>query len=308
MERCVFFLAGALTPLHVGVGRSPGVVDLPVARDGFGLPFLPASAVKGSLKSLCLRSCAGDRRSVECRKCLGAFGWDLRVEDVGDESYASPLVFTDGVLLFYPVRVEAREGEGVATRFAYATSVMQLAQVADILGACAGAHGDVGVGELLVSLRDACDVIGEVEFMNNIPVGGVEMRYLDAERLGELRELVGELGGLHRLLFSGGVYVFRDHELFREVVEAGILRQARVRLDPATKTVVEGALWTEEYTSQGAVYAFAVFARRVEHWNALPPDEAIGYLRRLVGERDGVVALGGKETIGRGLLKLVEAR
>ncbi|NOZ88622.1 MAG: type III-B CRISPR module RAMP protein Cmr4 [Crenarchaeota archaeon] len=308
MERCVFFLAGALTPLHVGVGRSPGVVDLPVARDGFGLPFLPASAVKGSLKSLCIRGCVDDRQGVECRKCLGAFGWDLRVEDVGDESYASPLVFTDGVLLFYPVRVEAREGDSVVTRFAYATSVMQLAQVAGILEACAVAHGDVGVGELLVSLRDAREVTGEVEFVNNIPVGGVGMRYLSAERLGELGELVGGLGRLHRLLLSGGVYVFEDHELFREVVEAGILRQARVRLEPATKTVAEGALWTEEYTSQGAVYAFAVFARRVGHRRALPPDEAVGYLRRLVGERDGIVVLGGKETIGRGLLKLVEAR
>ncbi|ALU12357.1 hypothetical protein EYM_02755 [Ignicoccus islandicus DSM 13165] len=44
-------LASALSHVHVGVGRSEGIVDLPVIRDGTGVFFLPASSLKGSMKT-----------------------------------------------------------------------------------------------------------------------------------------------------------------------------------------------------------------------------------------------------------------
>lgn len=44
----------ALSPLHAGTGQGIGVIDLPIAREkATGIPFLPGSSVKGSLRDLC---------------------------------------------------------------------------------------------------------------------------------------------------------------------------------------------------------------------------------------------------------------
>lgn len=40
----------ALTPVHVGVGREDGAVDLPVARDGTGRPVIPGTSLAGVLR------------------------------------------------------------------------------------------------------------------------------------------------------------------------------------------------------------------------------------------------------------------
>ncbi len=41
----------ALSPLHAGTGQGVGVIDLPIAREkATGLPFLPGSSVKGTLR------------------------------------------------------------------------------------------------------------------------------------------------------------------------------------------------------------------------------------------------------------------
>src|SRR5689334_19752419 len=43
----------ALTALRIGAGRATGVkgTDLPVVRDAIGLPYIPGSSFKGSLRS-----------------------------------------------------------------------------------------------------------------------------------------------------------------------------------------------------------------------------------------------------------------
>jgi CRISPR-associated protein Cmr4 len=44
----------ALSPLHPGTGQGVGVIDLPIAREkATGLPYLPGSSLKGTLRSAC---------------------------------------------------------------------------------------------------------------------------------------------------------------------------------------------------------------------------------------------------------------
>ena len=44
----------AISPLHAGTGQGVGVIDLPIAREkATGIPFLPGSSVKGTLRDLC---------------------------------------------------------------------------------------------------------------------------------------------------------------------------------------------------------------------------------------------------------------
>jgi CRISPR-associated protein Cmr4 len=78
----------------------------------------------------------------------------------------------------------------------------------------------------------------------------------------------------------------------------------RVRLDPEHKTVVPGALWSEEALPIESVLAGLVLATPVKQKGGAVPDAGamLGYLNDLV-ER-GAVQLGGKATVGRGLCRL----
>ncbi len=292
-----------MTPLHIGVGRSPGVVDLPVIRDSYGLPFVPASSLKGVLKSSCLLSCGYSRGS--CGDCLKIYGWDIRLEGgPPEEASVSALAFGDAFLAFYPVRFD----DGRRMVFGYATSIAQLAQLLDIIGACAGVQGSVCLPVQLmqhcISL-DACSHSAH-GFFNNVPVGGGDYISCDdeegpcmaARRLASV--LLDGAGSLARLL-GERLYVFRSQEVFREVVEAGMLRQTRVRLNPVKKVVEAGALWTEEYVPQATLFAGMVAARPTPHINA---DEAMRFLEDQLAEANHTFFIGGKETIGKGFARI----
>jgi CRISPR-associated protein Cmr4 len=299
-SRCLLFLGIAVTPVHVGVGRSPGIVDLPIARDGFGIPYIPASSLKGSTKSLCLNL-------MDRRCCERVYGWDIRFEEVPVEPYVSAAAFTDALLLLYPVRVET--GEGV--RFAYATSVLQLRRLLDIVRVCDASHGNVsclnGLDALILLAENrGCQGVGDV-YMNNVKAS--YCNYISLPRgnsaIEPLLEQVGEAGvALVEHLAEGGVYILRDDEVFREVVEAGLIRQTRISLDPATKTVKTGALWSEEYVSQGAVFAFATLFRSN---NIIEADDAERLHVKLLKQANNYLVIGGKETIGRGIIRLHQA-
>lgn len=46
-----------LSPLHAGTGQGTGVIDLPIAREkATGIPYLPGSSVKGTLRDSTLIS------------------------------------------------------------------------------------------------------------------------------------------------------------------------------------------------------------------------------------------------------------
>ncbi|MGZ5481485.1 MAG: type III-B CRISPR module RAMP protein Cmr4, partial [Pyrinomonadaceae bacterium] len=81
----------ALSPLHAGTGQGIGVIDLPIAREkATGLPFLPGSSVKGSLRDVC----SDDRRA-------NLFGPDKKNNP---ELHAGSVQFSDQRLLLLPVR------------------------------------------------------------------------------------------------------------------------------------------------------------------------------------------------------------
>ena len=50
---CLSFVH-ALSPLHAGTGQGAGIIDLPIAREkATGLPYLPGSSLKGTLRARC---------------------------------------------------------------------------------------------------------------------------------------------------------------------------------------------------------------------------------------------------------------
>jgi len=86
---------------------------------------------------------------------------------------------------------------------------------------------------------------------------------------------------------------------FRDFALHGTEVVTRVSLDPQKKTVMKGALWTEEYLPQDSLL-YCVVAPTVR-----ATDEAavLGHLRTVLQARP-VMQFGGKETVGRGLVRL----
>src|SRR3989440_125099 len=74
----------ALSPLHAGTGQGVGVIDLPIAREkATGLPFLPGSSLKGTLRARC-----------SAQECKQVFGPDT-TEVQTDSNHASSAQFSD---------------------------------------------------------------------------------------------------------------------------------------------------------------------------------------------------------------------
>ncbi len=291
------FLGLALTSVHVGAGRSPSVVDLPVARDAFGLPYIPSSSLKGSVKSLCmLRWCA--------RLCEKLYGWDIRVRgETPDQPYASPVVFTDAHVLFYPARIEFEEG----LAYGYVTSHLLL---------------DLFSSQLWDYSRLYCDARPRFEemvsLMQRIRDHGAEVRDIVVNGVYVKEAGVVEGGDLCTGLMGGGVsaasrlcsmILVLDDDSFASIVDAGMVRVTRVRLDYRRKVVEQGALWTEEYVPELTVYWFHTLYRDTvtDQGEEVKAAEARREHLRLLRETGYTLVVGGRETIGKGIIRLYHA-
>ena len=92
------------------------------------------------------------------------------------------------------------------------------------------------------------------------------------------------------------------------LVERSILRRARIRLKPETKTVETGALWTEEELPIETLFVTCFMyskARMPKQKEKLGVDKVRELVENeLFNKRKGYVIFGGHETIGRGLVKM----
>src|SRR5437868_8618257 len=102
----------ALSSLHAGTGQGVGVIDLPIAREkATGIPFLPGSSLKGSLRAHCNK-----------KECTDVFGPET-LDISSDSNQASAAQFSDQRLLLLPVR-------SLAGTFAWVTSPFVLRRFA----------------------------------------------------------------------------------------------------------------------------------------------------------------------------------
>ncbi len=281
----------ALTPLHVGAGRGASVhVELPVQRDEFGFPTIWASSLKGALRANFDKGSKCDKNTI--------FGPEPASPEVSE--YSSAASFTDARLILIPGRLL----KGV---WAYITSPHMLEQFRTLLEV-RGERIDVpsvGDGEALVSKPEL------------ILTGSDGRRYIvvNEARL-EAREDKGVVESLSKVLpdkiasmvKGKGVIVVPD-AVARDIVNRSMVIQYRVRLDPSTKTVVRGALWSEEYMPSNTVMASLVVCReprrrRSEGEACASAMDVCSDLVSYFTNTRNTIYVGGKETIGKGLVEL----
>ncbi|ABU81643.1 type III-B CRISPR module RAMP protein Cmr4 [Ignicoccus hospitalis] len=274
-EELVPALMSALTHVHVGAGRSPGTVDQPIIKDPMGIPFIPGSSVKGALKSEALlsRGCAECPKpgedDEECERLCCLLGPD------DGEKGASRIVVAD----FYPLLVPL---PSLDKGFIYITSELLL-----------GRAESVGLTEEALKVRE----LGEERvFVGTEPYVLKKVKF-EGEAVLSLHPFLKKRGGEAYLV---------DEENLPLMLEKSLIRLTRVSLDRKTKTAASGRLWTEEYLPHGTVLSGAFAYRGWE--NEYCRSGGVGNWKRLLGlEGPKSLVLGGKETVGKGLVRITLA-
>jgi CRISPR-associated protein Cmr4 len=283
-RQTALLIAFAVTPVHAGVGQEFGAVDLPIQRDTMNYPVIYSSSLKGALKHECaerhkeITVIGKVNRVRDGGTCARLFGSDAK-----PESGRGLVSFTDLRLLLVPARSLERGPIYLTTHYMIDSARDLLALVGSDIGAA--------LGSALAALRNS---EGAAETLN---VLGAALRAFSGP--GILPEKIFERKPpLYELLSSAGIAVAPDHvELGGVRTDASVLvnralvRVSRNRLDLVRKTVIEGALWTEEYLPQGSLLV------------GLAQGDVDG-LRGAFGG-DFYITLGGKETVGRGILRIV---
>jgi len=262
----------AITPIHVGAGRGERV-DLPVERDGFGLPTIPASGIKGAIRE----------RFPDHYKTLL----------FGSKSAAGCFTPLDGILVAMP----ARSLRGVWMLITSPLSLRRLRTYAELSG-----QKQMSGDFLSMKLPEENEIIigqdGESKFGINGKIL-LNEEYLLSIRRDDLSQLAKYLN-----LPEPDRLGLVDDTVFKQIVNTSLLTRARVRLESKTKTVETGGLWTEEDVPAEArfITCFLYAPSREEQKTAEEIQKIVE--KTVFADGGGYLILGGHETVGRGLVKL----
>jgi CRISPR-associated protein Cmr4 len=294
----------ALTPLHAGTGQGVGVIDLPIAREkATGLPYLPGSSVKGTLRDQCP---AGQRERV--------FGPETNAAD----EYASSLQCSDQRLLLLPVR-------SVKGTFAWVTSPYILRRLKrDVLAASPSATVPPAVPRAEMITRQDGEIAqcaASQPDQLKVPVGGnqhaVVLEDLDLNPDTETAAATAWAEWIADRVFparNGAPNEWKAELLKRFcVVPDDVLSfllgtatevTARIKLDDQVKTVQKGQLWYEETLPTETVLYGLVTATETRDKLQQVRSTIANTFTVVAGLASKVLQFGGKATAGRGLCQL----
>ncbi|MGC9469416.1 MAG: type III-B CRISPR module RAMP protein Cmr4 [Anaerolineae bacterium] len=299
-ETAMLFLT-VETPLHAGSGSSLSLVDLPIQREqATGYPMVQSSSLKGALRGEFARSVGQGsvERGNAAPHIVTVFGPDTSQAS----KHAGAVAIGDARLLLFPVR----SLKGV---FAWTTTYTVLARLVRDLRAAGIQHSwsplEVAAeGEAYVSpenhltTTDGKLMLEEFVFTAmSKPEVATLGTWLTSRIFPATPEYDPWRSWIARRLVVLHDDAFRDFTLFgTEVV-------SRIRLDPGTKTVARGALWTEEHLPTDSVLYAPVYASAARA--DAPPDDvktAANVLAYVDAHLPSRFQLGGDETVGRGLV------
>jgi len=313
----------AESPLHPGSGARVSYIDLPVQRERTtGFPIIQSSSLKGVLRweavrQLCILNSTPDVHTVAA---IFGPGEDLKEFNGPTEAsdFAGAVSLTDAKVLLFPVR-------SLAGVFAWITAPVVMRRWLRDLQRCGGdlpislEQLDVWARELtedvvitgpsspvVTSLGDRRQVVLEdFAFQVKDRSGDGSLDLQDFSKVWEfIQKALGNANPMAARIANYTVVVHDD--VFADFVQTATEVVTRVRIDHATGTVAEGALWTEEMVPSETVFWSVVDmedARKADARQAgLTRDALMQRLKELTEGR--VLQFGGDETLGRGLVRI----
>lgn len=282
----------AESPIHAGTGTELGHVDLPIQRErATRFPTIHGSGIKGVLRDLARRTEKLDGSVVQ-----QLFGSEPPSGPGGSPLEPGALIFSDARLVLFPCRT-------AGPVFAWVTSPYLLNRLLrDAVGASLP-----NVPKIVPKpSQSEAIVTQQAEF----PEGGVLIEEFEFSRKrdDEAGKWADFLKGLlpnereytfWRDLLPKALVIVSDDNL-RDFVTHATEVVTRVRLDPEKKTVAEKALWSEEYLPQDSLLycVVEVTVRKNSERTAL-----LSHFRTILSAYP-TAQFGGKETVGRGFLRL----
>ncbi|RLC80888.1 MAG: type III-B CRISPR module RAMP protein Cmr4 [Chloroflexi bacterium] len=305
-------LIKAVTMLHPGIGRRGEVVDLPIQRDGLGFPMIYASSLKGSLKSY-----VWNKKGENLARILFGSEPDDKIKYPG----------TISILDTYLLAIPARSLLGVHI---YITSQLLLKRFSEYIKITQRHKNFTDIiktitshaldrGKVLIS----DDTKFRVEALNGRIVINEELQLepipIDEDMKGKL-EKIAEFIGIED---KERLAVLNDDD-FLSVIERSILKITRIRLEREIKKVARGGLWVEEYIPRGTIFysTFVYNEKQLERFREMAEKDehlrnileisheylrngVMGAIREIL--KDNYIVIGGDETVGKGLIKIVIA-
>lgn len=266
----------ALTPLHAGTGQGIGVIDLPIAREkATGIPYLPGSSLKGSLRDACTDLAA--RNTV--------FG----PETQNASDYAGAAHFGDARLVLLPVR-------SAAGTFAYVTSPYLLSRLARDVQ-------EIGLttpAAQTIAAKNACLV--EANSALKLQIGNTTTVVLeDLDLLPTTENTWAAWFDTHVQAGIGQRLCIVHDDVMSYLLETATEVVARIAIDNETKTVQRGALWYEESLPTESLLVSLVVTQTSRNVKNDPHRDVTAVIRDLCLTAK---QFGGKATVGRGMCQL----
>lgn len=270
----------ATTPLHAGVGSGTDVIDLPIAREvATGLPYLPGSSIKGSLRSLV--------QATQPNVVKDMFGPDTR--DASEQ--AGAVQFSDAYLLAIPIR-------SLAGMFAWVTSpyiLQRLARDAALAGVAAPPVPAVANQQVLVIPGKS-----KLRFHEQKAVfEDIDLQAVDSTELVGWHQWLGHFLAIHPDFLAERLCIVSD-DVLSFLLQTATEVRARIRLTDE-KTVQNGALWYEEsLPSESLLVGIVHVAPNKKTQTSI--DTMLGALQHV---SRSLVQFGGKSTTGHGFCHVV---
>lgn len=286
LNKLLFFYTE--TPLHAGTGSSVSVVDLPIQRErATQYPMVQGSGVKGALRSE-----------------SGLAEQDLNVvfgpPTATASDHAGALAVGDARIVLFPVR-------SLVGVFAYATSLPVINRLAREMGE--GREGrdsfklpNFETTEALTTKQSALNASGKVvleEYSFTAKADAAVDKV--AQWLADNAFPEGDEYAYWRERVKSHLVILPE-DAFRDFTVSGTEIRTHVRLDPAKKTVAEGALWTSESVPSDALFYAPVTFRDSRKEKDTRNAQAIAQLA--ISNIKNRIQLGGDETTGQGIVAL----
>lgn len=298
------------TPLHAGTGTGLGAVDLPIQRERTtGYPIVQASGVKGALRSEA-QDGNNDEKTV-------VFGHEKA-------EHAGALSPGDARILLFPVR-------SLAGVFAWTTSYAVLARfrrdavTADLDKGSdpvptlptASPNENQALASGIRVLLDASGgkgtaVLEEFAFQATVDKQATTWaKWLAENALPSQTEAPEYKFWIDHL--KDGLLVLPE-EAFRDFLLHATEVVTRVKLEPDSKTVASGALWTQEHLPGDSLLYAMIHATKLRVSGNKPatladdnPEVEAKKVLNWAANKTNVphrIQLGGDETVGRGIVRL----
>ena len=285
------------TPMHAGSGDSLGIVDMPIQRERHtSFPKIEASSLKGSMREHFERN--SEITKIQISASFGSDG-----EGNSENSKAGSLGFTDARLLLFPVK----SMKGI---FAWITCPKIISKFNDELKL---AKHDVqfnitkgGVAATGNSLMLNTENLILEEYTISVKIENDKTKN-EVNKLGEwLAENLLDRTGYFADKLMTDIVVLEDDD-FKDFVNLSTEVITRTKIDNATGTVADGALFTEEYLpAESLMYSLVLtapeFAKKEDNKEFETEEKLKTFFKEFINKHE-VLQIGGNATLGKGITK-----